>query len=98
MTKAASGDADHTDQTSPPIHFASTRHTPATLQLAVPHRTYRYHTLRTPTQHRPFPPGVAKQFAYWIVVNYREAYGMHASNGILFNHESPRRGPTYVLS
>ncbi len=39
---------------------------------------------------------VAKQFAYWIVVNYREAYGMHASNGILFNHESPRRGPTFV--
>ena len=37
------------------------------------------------------PYGVAKQFAYWIVVNYREAYGMHASNGILFNHESPVR-------
>jgi GDPmannose 4,6-dehydratase len=35
-------------------------------------------------------------FSYWIVVNYREAYGMHASNGILFNHESPRRGPTFV--
>jgi len=42
------------------------------------------------------PYAVAKQFAYWIVVNYREAYGMHASNGILFNHESPRRGPTFV--
>merc|ERR1719359_2504134 len=42
------------------------------------------------------PYGVAKQYAYWIVVNYREAYGMHASNGILFNHESPRRGPTFV--
>ncbi len=39
---------------------------------------------------------VAKQFAYWITVNYREAYGLHASNGILFNHESPRRGPTFV--
>jgi len=42
------------------------------------------------------PYAVAKQFAYWMVVNYREAYGIHASNGILFNHESPRRGPTFV--
>lgn len=42
------------------------------------------------------PYAVAKLFAYWIVVNYREAYGMHASNGILFNHESPRRGETFV--
>jgi len=42
------------------------------------------------------PYAVAKQFAYWITVNYREAYGIHASNGILFNHESPRRGPTFV--
>ncbi|SPR00005.1 GDP-mannose 4,6-dehydratase [Plasmodiophora brassicae] len=42
------------------------------------------------------PYAVAKQYAYWIVVNYREAYGLHASNGILFNHESPRRGPTFV--
>ena len=42
------------------------------------------------------PPGVAKLYAYWIVVNYREAYGMHVSNGILFNHESPRRGETFV--
>ena len=42
------------------------------------------------------PYGVAKQYGYWIVVNYREAYGIHASNGILFNHESPRRGPTFV--
>eukprot|EP00727_Mastigamoeba_balamuthi_P008209 m51a1_g4009 putative gdp-mannose -dehydratase (353) ;mRNA; f:553172-554644 len=42
------------------------------------------------------PYAVAKQFAYWSVVNYREAYGLHASNGILFNHESPRRGPTFV--
>ena len=42
------------------------------------------------------PYGVAKQFAYWICLNYREAYGMHISNGILFNHESPRRGPTFV--
>jgi len=42
------------------------------------------------------PYAVAKQFAYWICINYREAYGMHLSNGILFNHESPRRGPTFV--
>lgn len=40
--------------------------------------------------------GVAKIYSYWIVVNYREAYKMHASNGILFNHESPRRGRTFV--
>lgn len=42
------------------------------------------------------PYAVAKLYAYWIVVNYREAYGIHASNGILFNHESPRRGETFV--
>jgi GDPmannose 4,6-dehydratase len=42
------------------------------------------------------PYGVAKLYAYWITVNYREAYGMHASNGILFNHEGPTRGETFV--
>lgn len=42
------------------------------------------------------PYGVAKLYAYWITVNYREAYGLHASNGILFNHESPIRGETFV--
>jgi len=42
------------------------------------------------------PYGVAKLFGYWIVVNYREAYNLHACNGILFNHESPRRGETFV--
>lgn len=42
------------------------------------------------------PYGVAKLYAYWIVVNYREAYQMYACNGILFNHESPRRGETFV--
>jgi GDPmannose 4,6-dehydratase len=46
--------------------------------------------------HPRSPYGVAKTFAYWIVVNYREAYGMFAANGILFNHESPRRGETFV--
>ncbi len=42
------------------------------------------------------PYGCAKVFSYWITVNYRESYGLHASNGILFNHESPRRGETFV--
>lgn len=52
------------------------------------------------TEKTPFYPrspyAVAKMYAYWITVNYREAYGMHASNGILFNHESPVRGETFV--
>jgi GDPmannose 4,6-dehydratase len=52
------------------------------------------------TEKTPFYPrspyGVAKLYAYWIVVNYREAYGMFAVNGILFNHESPRRGGNFV--
>ncbi len=46
--------------------------------------------------HPRSPYGVAKVYSYWQVVNYREAYGLHASNGILFNHESPRRGETFV--
>jgi GDPmannose 4,6-dehydratase len=55
------------------------------------------HFLSEDTPFEPRSPyGVAKLYAYWITVNYREAYGMHASNGILFNHESPRRGPTFV--
>ena len=52
------------------------------------------------TEKTPFYPrspyACAKAYAYWITVNYRESYGMHASNGILFNHESPRRGETFV--
>jgi len=52
------------------------------------------------TEDTPFYPrspyGVAKLYGYWIVKNYREAYGMHCSSGILFNHESPRRGETFV--
>jgi GDPmannose 4,6-dehydratase len=52
------------------------------------------------TEKTPFYPrspyGVAKLYGYWIVVNYRESYGMFACNGILFNHESPRRGETFV--
>ena len=46
--------------------------------------------------HPRSPYGVAKLYAYWICVNYREAYGMHVSNGLLFNHESARRGETFV--
>jgi GDPmannose 4,6-dehydratase len=46
--------------------------------------------------HPRSPYGVAKLYGYWIVRNYRESYGMHASNGILFNHESPRRGENFV--
>jgi GDPmannose 4,6-dehydratase len=52
------------------------------------------------TEETPFHPrspyGVAKLYAYWITRNYRESYGMHATNGILFNHESPRRGENFV--
>ncbi len=52
------------------------------------------------TEETPFYPrspyAAAKLYAYWITINYREAYGIHASNGILFNHESPRRGETFV--
>ncbi len=46
--------------------------------------------------HPRSPYGCAKVYSFWITVNYRESYGMHASNGILFNHESPRRGETFV--
>jgi GDPmannose 4,6-dehydratase len=52
-------------------------------------------TERTPFYPRS-PYACAKVYSYWITVNYREAYGLHASNGILFNHESPRRGETFV--
>ncbi|MBC2604164.1 GDP-mannose 4,6-dehydratase [Puniceicoccus vermicola] len=52
------------------------------------------------TEKTPFYPrspyGVAKLYGFWIIVNYRESYGIHACNGILFNHESPRRGETFV--
>jgi GDPmannose 4,6-dehydratase len=52
---------------------------------------------RETTPFRPRSPyGAAKLYAYWITVNYRQAYGMHASNGILFNHEGPTRGETFV--
>ena len=52
------------------------------------------------TENSPFSPqspyAAAKLYSYWVVRNYREAYGLHATNGILFNHESPRRGETFV--
>jgi GDPmannose 4,6-dehydratase len=55
---------------------------------------------RIQSETTPFYPrspyGAAKVYAYWITINYREAYGMHASNGILFNHEGPTRGETFV--
>ncbi len=53
------------------------------------------YTATTPFWPRS-PYGVAKLFSYWATVNYRESYSLHASNGILFNHESPRRGETFV--
>jgi len=52
--------------------------------------------IETTPFHPRSPYGCAKVFAYWLTVNYRESYGIHASNGILFNHESPRRGETFV--
>jgi GDPmannose 4,6-dehydratase len=78
------------------------------LNLAGKTRVYQastselYGKIQAPRQSEttPFYPrspyAVAKLYAYWITVNYREAYGIHASNGILFNHESPRRGETFV--
>ena len=51
---------------------------------------------RETTPFYPALPGAAKLYAYWITVNYRESYGLFACNGILFNHESPRRGETFV--
>jgi len=57
-----------------------------------------YHSAQSETTafYPRSPYAAAKLYGYWIVVNYREAYGIHASNGVLFNHESPRRGPTFV--
>jgi len=55
-----------------------------------------YACWKTKPFHPRSPYAVAKMYAYWIVVNYRESYGMYACNSILFNHESPRRGETFV--
>src|SRR3712207_5007418 len=65
------------------------------LMIRLPPRStlFPYTTLfRSPRS----PYAVAKLFAYWTTINYRESYGMYACNGILFNHESPRRGETFV--
>ena len=74
------------------IYQASTSEMYGGLLPAMPEQGYN--------EHSPFHPrspyGVSKVFAYWMTRNYREAYGMHACNGILFNHESPRRGETFV--
>ena len=58
--------------------------------------TYRESQTETTPFHPRSPYATAKLYAYWITVNYREAYGMHTSNGILFNHEGPTRGETFV--
>ena len=62
--------------------------------------TSEWHLRGAENETTPFYPrspyGTAKLYAHWITVNYREAYGMHASNGILFNHEGPTRGETFV--
>ena len=75
-----------TDQTR--IYQASTSELYGLVQEAPQKETTPFHPRS--------PYGVAKLYAYWITVNYREAYGMYACNGILFNHESPRRGETFV--
>jgi GDPmannose 4,6-dehydratase len=73
------------------IRFVSIRHPPELYGLIqeIPQKE------TTPFYPRS-PYGVAKLYGYWIVKNYRESYGLHASSGILFNHESPRRGETFV--
>ena len=71
----------------------STPHTPSYMASPILDAFHRQVPQSETTPFYPRSPyAVAKMYAYWIVVNYREAYGMHASNGILFNHESPRRG------
>src|SRR4029077_12120454 len=81
---------------------------PAVRELELPSRIYQagssemYGLVQeTPQSEKtPFHPrspyGVSKVFGHWMAINYREGYGMHASNGILFNHESPRRGENFV--
>ena len=59
-------------------------------------RFKKYHKKSLPPFYPRSPYAVAKLYGYWIIVNYREAYGIFACNGILFNHESPRRGETFV--
>ena len=69
----------------PGLDLRALRQGPARCRSARPRHSIRARPMRA-----------AKLYAYWITVNYREAYGMHASNGILFNHEGPTRGETFV--
>jgi GDPmannose 4,6-dehydratase len=79
--------------------FSVGRIRPASIKL--PHQSCsakqrRSHKKETTPFYPRSPYAAAKLYAHWITVNYREAYGFHASNGILFNHESPIRGETFV--
>lgn len=98
---------DEPEFTGETTGLGSTRLLEAIRQTEIPARYYQASSsemfgAEAPPQNEetPFYPrspyGVAKVYAYWITKNYREAYGIHASNGILFNHESPRRGETFV--
>ena len=81
------------------IRFLGLEKRPASIRPRPPSSTAwcRKSRRRKPRRStRARPMRVAKMYAYWITVNYREAYGMYACNGILFNHESPRRGETFV--
>jgi GDPmannose 4,6-dehydratase len=98
---------DEPEFTGETTGLGSTRLLEAIRQTEVPTRFYQASSsemfgAEAPPQNErtPFYPrspyGAAKVYSYWMTKNYREAYGMHASNGILFNHESPRRGETFV--
>ncbi len=98
---------DEPEFTGETTGLGSTRLLEAIRQTQVPTRFYQASSsemfgAEAPPQNEstPFYPrspyGAAKVYSYWMTRNYREAYGMHASNGILFNHESPRRGETFV--
>lgn len=98
---------DEPEFTGETTGLGTTRLLEAIRQTEVPARFYQASSsemfgAEAPPQNEntPFYPrspyGAAKVYSYWMTKNYREAYGMHASNGILFNHESPRRGETFV--
>jgi GDPmannose 4,6-dehydratase len=98
---------DEPEFTGDTTGLGTTRILEAIRQTEIPARFYQASSsemfgAETPPQNErtPFYPrspyGVAKVYSYWMVRNYREAYGIHACNGILFNHESPRRGETFV--
>ncbi len=81
---------DHQEATGNPVRFYQASSSEMFGRVAETPQT------ETTPFHPRSPYGVAKAFAHWITVNYRESYGIHASCGILFNHESPRRGETFV--